>query len=201
MSLINSDVDWIIVSFVFDKLHKYSHQKLKNIIFAFGRSKQEFLKVCIKYFYDCEFKYHKVNSIDDLLKKLLFKKTISNFPCYKQLKTQNKELLSYTNLKGKHRLIVYKLSLYYGYLPIVTNTDKYDSFGYAYFNFHNNHSGQVIKYSTLKKYRIHDLDCYDLIKKEKTLSDSTFKLKPDVHIYKNGVTKERKDIQCIRIIN
>ena len=74
----------------------------------------------------------------------------------------------------------------------------FESFGYNYYDFH--YENEPVKYKLLKKKRIHNLKYYDLVEKADTLMDSTFKLKEDAMIYKVGVTKELKDILCIKIL-
>lgn len=82
---------------------------------------------------------------------------------------------------------------------ICTNIRTYDSFGYAYYDFHRDKPKNVFPYYLLKRKRLHNLEHYELIDKGKTLQDSSFKLKEDANIYKKGVTKEDKDIICIKI--
>lgn len=201
MSLINPDIDWLIASFIFDRPRRSSHELLKKVMFAFGRSMHDFIRVCQDYFYKKSFRQHGVSCLEDLLKKLLNKKSVKNFPCYQELtENQGESHLFFERLNAKHRLVIYYTSLYHGYIYVASNTEMTDTPGFEYDNFHDEHPGEVFPYSLLKRKRIHNLDYYEVVEKGPTPETSTFRLKPDAQIYKRGVTKEWKDIECIRII-
>lgn len=70
--------------------------------------------------------------------------------------------------------------------------------GYNYQNAWDNYN-DPLTYSFLKRKRIHNLDYYDCIERAKTIWDSKFVPKADANIYKKGVTKENKDIHCIKV--
>ena len=79
--------------------------------------------------------------------------------------------------------------MYHGYLWICTKTVMWESFGYGYDEkFPDN----------AKEYRsVHSR----LVKRASRIADNTYISRSDVTLYKKGVTKEDKNIQCIKISN
>lgn len=76
----------------------------------------------------------------------------------------------------------------------------WEEYGYDYSNFWWYKSiKDDIPYHILKRKRIHNLKYYQLVTKKDTLINSTFILKNNVNINRIGVTKELKDILCIKL--
>lgn len=173
---------------------------LKKVMLSFGRSDYDgFIEICRKCYFDRLFEGFSVNSIDDLLKKILHKKRICHFPCYRIFQGKPSQEILFKELKAHHRLLVYYLSLFHGYVWICTRKTGHDAYGCNYFFFHDDRRGENFPYHVLKRKRIHNLQHYELIEKGKNLRESTFKFKNDVNI-KTGVFKEQKDIVCIKIL-
>lgn len=200
MYLLNCDVDFLLATFLFDAPHRVGAERLKLIMLSFGRSNYNgFIEICKKYYFDRLFKKFLVSHIDELIKKLLHKKRICFFPCYRTFQANPTKELSFEQLKAKHRLLVYYLSLFNGYVWVCNRTTGYDDFGYNYYNFHDDHRGEIFSYNVLKRKRIHNLEHYEVVHKGRTPQESTFKLREDVNI-KTGVFKERKDLICIKVL-
>lgn len=203
MSLIDCDVDGVIASFIFNQHYRSGSETLKTIMLAFGRSRyDDFIEVCRRYYYKQLFRRFQVTSIEDLLKKLTHKKRVCHFPCYQTLQKTplSQPLISFDRLNARHRLIVYYLSMYHGYVWVATKTSTWDSWERAYDHYRDFGHDKVVPYHLLKRKRIHNLENYELVRRAATLQESTFKLKEDVGICKRGVCKEIKDITCIRIL-
>ena len=218
MNLILPEIDYIIISNIFNGYYKDELRDLKNILLSFGKSKyNDFIKTSIDYFFNKQFKHFKVDNIYLLLQKITRKNNIKHFPCYnkfcKNKDNQDIKLISFDELKAKHRLIIYYISLYNGYVWVCTKTKQWESFGYEYWDFYDDNTNwkdkneiKTFKYSLLKKKRIHNLKYYNLVERAPTLRNSLFKFKTYEEltelggIYKKGVTKESKDIECIKIL-
>ena len=211
MYLINPDIDYIIASFIF-KYERTGLIDLKNIYIAMGKSNYDgFINLCRIHFYKFMFNKYKVFSLYEMLQKVTGKKNIKFFPTYNVFnKRLNSDIINFENLKAKHRLILYHMSLYHGYLWICTKTDMWEVFGYKYARIHDRicscknklvcTCNRYYPYYFLKRHRVHNLKYYDLVEKKNSLYESIF-VRNNVSTYKKGVTKERKDISCIKILS
>ena len=169
MSLICQDIDKIIVSYIFNlKLYKSGLYNLKTIMIAFGKVRMaqynDFIVMCRNKFFKMMFEKYKLKNGDiyTLLQKVTFKKNIKYFPCYNRFNDGIlDDHIEFNSLKAKHRLIVYYLSLYYGYIWICTKTEMFENLGYNYYNFHYKNDKSV-KYRLLKKKRKHNLKYYNI---------------------------------------
>lgn len=201
MALIIPDMDYEIARRIFIRSHRVDHRQMKTIMIAFGRSQYDsFISTCRKYHYQRLFSRFKVTNIDDLLRVFLKKNSICNFPCYRRFKGDlNTSLISFSDLGARHRLIIYYLSVYHGYLWLTLSQRAGERNGYDYENFHRRTDGPV-PYSLLERKRVNNLAYYDLVEKGRTLHESSFTLKEDAKIYRKGVTVFWKEIDCIKLI-
>lgn len=200
MSLINADVDNIIVSYLFCKSDKWSMYILKKIYITFGRSiYNDFIIKCKNKFFELLFNKYNIHNydIDELIKKVSRKQNIKWFPCYIHFnKNLNNSLIKFEQLKTKHRLIVYYLALFNGYIFVCTKNVMYEKFGYGYDKLDPN---TVYNYKYLKQKRNHNLKYFDLVEKGRDIWNNKYKLKKDAMVYKKDVTIEIKDLDCIKI--
>lgn len=197
MALIIPDMDHEVARRIFTCSHRVDHRQMKTIMIAFGRSQYDgFIMTCRKYHYQRLFRQFKVSNIDDLLRALLKKKSICHFPCYRQFKG---DLISFSDLKAQHRLMIYYLSIYHGYLWVTLSQSAQEKSGNVYETFHLRTDGPI-PYSLLERKRLHNLAYYDLVEKGKTLHESTFTLKKNANIHRKGVTVFWKEIDCIKLI-
>ena len=216
MSLICPDIDKKISNYIFDPRYCISgNHHLKKIMVAFGRSKyDDFIKTCRDSFFMRVFRYYRLNDGDiyGLIQKFLKKKGKSGnvhfYQCYNIfIKSLDKDHISFNMLKPLHRMIVYYMSLYHGYLWISTKQVTNEGFGYAYYNFHSDSKEVIFEYSVLRRKKINNLKYYDLVEKGDSLETSKFKLKDfddcdfDVCIFKRDVSVSKKDMSCIKIIH
>lgn len=206
MFLINQHIDPIIIRYLFKSNSDKRNSSLLNKIYkTFGSGYQNFLITCRDYFFHLLFYKHQAIDIYNLLQRLTRKTNINNFQCYQKFyqKVINLTIdcnqIDFQQLKAKHRLIVYYLSLFHGYYYYSDNIQQWEEMGYNYYHIWNDYD-KPFSYSFLKRKRIHNLDYYDCIEKGKTIWDSKFVPKSDAKIYKKGVTKELKDIHCIKVI-
>ncbi len=207
MSLIIPDIDLNIISHIFSNNKKWNYKILKCIYYAFGKSKFDtFILRCKQYVFCINLDKHII--IDNDLYTLLQEKTRKNNPhfyqCYmKFYKELGNSLITFDSLNRRSRIIVYYLSLYHGYLFVRTDIHVYETFGYTYYDFYDDnpeYKTKPLKYSFLKRKRIHNLSYYDLVEKANNIYDSTFVLKPDISLYKKGATKTNISARCIKII-
>lgn len=200
MSLFCSDIDKIIASHIFGSNDKWNLELIKKVYYAFGKSTYDsFVVTCQNIL--LELQYNKCGTTDfDVVLKKTVKGTPKFFPCYRILSTKPDQV-EFENLNAKHRLMLYELALYYGYLLIVTEVKQYEKFGYAYYDFHDGCMDKVTPYHILKRKRIHNLKYYDVVTRDvRRPWKTTYRLKKDSCVYKEGVTTETKSFLCIKVI-
>lgn len=197
MSLIDDHLDHVVVKFLFTQEAKADGQTLNRIYRVF-RSLPLFLAKCHHHFFELLFKKYECYDIDDLIARILHKKSIRNFPAHRSF-TSFEPQKTFTNMNAHNRLVTYYLSWYHGYFYIITNVQSHECVGSSYDNVWRNYD-QPKTYAELKRKRVHNLDYYDCVEKKATLEESLFKPKPGLVLTKKGVTKENKDLWCCRVL-
>jgi hypothetical protein len=204
MSLINNDIDSIIISYIFGENERINYDALKKIFYTFGKSQfKQFIIDCQKYYFSVMFNKYLVNDIYSLLQKIILKKNPKNYPCYTKFHKQvGNELIEFESLNRKSRYIIHFLSFYHGYLFIPTEQVMYENYGNQYYNIHDDplYKDKPLEYRFLKRKRIHNLKYYDLYEKGTNKYNTKYILKKDISIFKLGATNELRDIDCIKII-
>lgn len=203
MNLVNYDIDGIIISYILNGTEKWNLQMIKRLYITFGRSQYKtFIMNSKKYYFDTLYVKYEVNTIDDFLKKLLKIKNPHFYNEHVQFrKNPNNKYIKFESLNRKASHIVRYLSLYNDYIWICTKRVQFETFGYGYSHFHDDlqYKNRPLKYSLLKRKRVHNLDYYDLVDKADNIYDSTFKLKNHSVIYKCDKTIDRINIDCIKL--
>lgn len=206
----NTDVIQHIIVHLFDGDERRNTKRMKHILIVFGRSVEySYFFQCVKtYFFDTLFRLNGVVNLDELMRKKIKRGTPSLFPSYrkfhKDMKSDERGVISFVDLDRRNGLIIRYLSLYYGYIDVMTKKMVYDhSFErkYTYWNFHQNplYKDKVLPYRLLKQKCVHNLEYYDKVDDFPDLFDCTFRLKKDASIYKVGSTGELHDRECIKI--
>lgn len=203
MSLVIPDVDTLIASKIFGKSQKWNQLLIHRIYYIFGKAQfNDFLLICRSQFLKTLYDEYKTQDFKVVLKKLLRRKNLDLFDCYQ---TYNKPSLpseiTFVSRNSYHRLVIYYLSVYYGYLHVCVKNLQEEKFGYDYYDFNEKHRDAVIPYHEMKKHRVHNLKYYDLVEVKPQYWNNLYKLKDDVLIYKRGVTTDCKDLRCIRIMD
>ena len=202
--LLAQDIDQSIVKYIFKAGAKWRMDIIKTIFLAFGRAKYDgFIKLCQTEFFELAYSDASVppGDIVALLKRLTH--NLEFFPCYRAFRapTTLPRSLAFKRCNAKHRVLIYYLSVYHGYVAICTLCESSEKHGYKYGDYWDKRGGQnPASYVELKKHRIHNLKYYDLVKRGNNFWNHQYVPKDDISLYKLGITVERKDIECINIL-
>lgn len=144
MSLFCLDIDAVIASHIFGGNSRWNLELIKKIYYAFGKSTyNSFLRTCRDTLLEIIYKKYDTRDFD-VLKKTIVRGTPRFFPCYKIFTAPFQEAafqlyrsprkqstitggnsntrpdhIVFENLNAKHRLLLYNLALYHGYLLVV----------------------------------------------------------------------------------
>ena len=197
------DVDVLVAKQIFKAGKMWRAEIIKNIFISFGRSCYDgFIKICQKEFF-CQAGLESDGKLDVLLQKVIGKGNLQFFPCYKTFSKLSEHpkmprSLQFSSCNAKHRVLIFHLSIYHGYIPVSTVVDIAEKYGGS--NYEKFWSGrESATYLELKKARVHNLKYYNRIKKGRDFWQDEYELKSDAWIYKRGPTIEEKDIYCIKL--
>lgn len=198
--MINEDIDKIIMSFLIGNNYHSNIIALNNLLYAFEDTKKfNFIKEYKDTYFKKLFIKHKVTNINDFIKKITHKKSISKYYNFSE------NNVTFTHQKGCNRMIIYHLATYNNFYWKKKNIKKFHNFGYAYYDFWsdvnklkkykcNNCDG--VHYSILRRFCIHDLQYYIVTEKKYNEENSCYKLDKTISSYKLGCYVERSDISC-----
>jgi hypothetical protein len=229
MSLISTNIDDKILGLIFSQDYKHNTMLLGKMYKIFRGRYPEFLSRARDLFFSLEFTRCGVTNIDDLICKIIHKKSIRLFDCYRQFhhhidadtmffsstNRRSKEIIKFLSLyystRGLPRVLRWTTrdlspEGYYGYCCEYTNTQYHEASGYEYYDFHSDSTRTRQEGYTLKELRakrVHNPKYYT--KSESGLYTAgrwrpSVVLRPNTHIYKVGATSERQDITCTKCI-
>lgn len=204
MSLVSVDIDSIIASHIFGRSRKWNELLIHRIYYVFGKSQfNDFLIACRSRLLEFLYEQYKTQDFKSILLKLLQKKNLHFYDCYRAYNEAalNPKELVFRDRTTKHRLLIYYLSFYYGYLHICIKNVQCENFGYDYSHVQDKFKTEPIPYHILKKHRVHNLEYYDLVELKPQFWNNLYKFKEDVYIGKKGCTTEKKDFLCIKIMS
>jgi len=153
MSLVSSETDRIIISHIFTKSQKWNQLLIHRIYYIFGKAQfNDFLMSCREHFLNHLYEQYQTRDFDVVIGKILGKKNVKLFDCYHTFQRSFKaEELTFYGRNSYHRLVIYYLSVYYGYIHICIKNVQHEKSGYNYYQFHEDRPGAVIPYHDIEE--------------------------------------------------
>lgn len=214
----------IVAQHLFNSYYRRGCEDLRNVMVVFGDC--DFTKICIEHYYTrVLFRRYKVDDIVGVLQKLLNKKnrvSITWYDVYKRFmdEMRYRKRIEFEKLdKGEHRLILYYLAPYYGFVvhqtDITTWDQRYHSGskrGYRlsnYEDFWDNLPKEFengVPLSTLKGFKIDNLKHYTQVN-EGSGDEPLYLIREtdddgnEYYFDKTGMAHHTKTLVCERIVS